>query len=104
MNAHDQLLLSEGVCSQLGIVEHHDNVWPGCEFAAVVEDVSVPVAAKAPLVKTFHVRLMRSVTIAANKAVTVSVHSGEGELPTKALLFEGHDYGPAVTTARHKHY
>ena len=98
MNAHDRLLLSEGVCSQLSIVEYYDNVWPGCEFAAVVEDVSVPVAAKAPLVKTFHVDLMRSVAIPANEAVSVSVHFGEGELPTKALLFEGHDYGPAVTT------
>lgn len=29
MDAHDQLLLAEGVCSQLGIVEYHQNVRPG---------------------------------------------------------------------------
>ena len=29
MDAHDQLLLAEGVCSQLGIVEYHKDVWPG---------------------------------------------------------------------------
>ena len=29
MDARDQLLLAEGVCSQLGIVEYHQNVWPG---------------------------------------------------------------------------
>lgn len=29
MDAHDQLLLAEGVCSQLGIIEYHKNVQPG---------------------------------------------------------------------------
>jgi len=29
IDAHDQLLLAEGVCSQLGIIEYHNYVWPG---------------------------------------------------------------------------
>ena len=36
MDAHDQLLLSEGVCSQLGILEYHKNVWPGCDLQSTV--------------------------------------------------------------------
>ena len=36
MDAHDQLLLSEGVCSQLGILEYHKNVWPGRELVTDV--------------------------------------------------------------------
>ena len=32
MDAHDQLLLTEGVCSQLGIVEYHKDVWPGTKI------------------------------------------------------------------------
>ena len=58
MDAHNQLLLLEDVCSQLGIVEYHDNVWPGHEPEAVVEEGSVAVAAKVPIVKTFHVHLL----------------------------------------------
>ena len=29
MDTHDQLLLAEGVCSQLGIIKYHKDVWPG---------------------------------------------------------------------------
>ena len=32
MDTHDQLLLAEGVCSQLGIVEYHKDVWPGTKM------------------------------------------------------------------------
>ena len=100
MDAHDQLLMSEGVCSQLGIVEYHDNVWPGREPEALVGEENVTVAAKVPVVRNFRVRLLRSITIPANKAVTVPVYIAEGELPMKSLLFEGHDYVPAVTATQ----
>ena len=40
MDAHDQLLLSEGVCSQLGILEYHKNVWPGCKLVSDVVNTS----------------------------------------------------------------
>ena len=36
MDAHDQLLLSEEVCSQLGILEYHKNVWPGRDLHSTV--------------------------------------------------------------------
>ena len=29
MDAYDQLLLSEGVCRQLGIISYHSDVYPG---------------------------------------------------------------------------
>jgi len=110
MDAHDQLLLSEGVCSQLGIYcrVYHDKVWPGCEPETVVETgetgnvpntSNVPGTATVSVVRTFHVRLLKSVKIPANKAVTVPVYISERELPTDTLmLFEGHDYVPEVTT------
>jgi len=108
MDAHDQLLLSEGVCSQLGIVEYHDNVWPGHEPETVIKtgetgnvlDTSnVSQTATVPIVRTFHVRLLKSVTFPANKAVTVPVYISEHELPTDTLmLFEGHDYVPEIST------
>ena len=31
MDARDQLLLSEGVCSQLGILHYHPSVRPWCD-------------------------------------------------------------------------
>ena len=36
IDAHDQLLLSEEVCSQLGILEYHKNVWPGRDLHSTV--------------------------------------------------------------------
>ena len=43
MDANEQLLLSEGVCSQLGIVEYYQNVWPGRKLPCA-PDTSVVVA------------------------------------------------------------
>ena len=45
MDAHDQLLLSEGNCSQLGIVEYHQNVWPGRKLSST-PDTSVVASIK----------------------------------------------------------
>ena len=36
IDAHNHLLLSEGVCSQLSILEYHMNIWPGCDLHSVV--------------------------------------------------------------------
>ena len=41
MGAHDQLLLSEGVYSQLGILEYYKNVWPGRELLSDSQLVQV---------------------------------------------------------------
>ena len=72
MDAHDQLLLSEGVCSQLGIVEYHDNVWPGREPETGLETSSATEAATVPIIRTFRVRLLELVTI-PNKTITAPV-------------------------------
>ena len=102
MDAHDQLiLLSKGVCSQLGIVEYHDNVWQGRELGtnSVLETGNVSGEATVPIVRTFQVRLLESVTVPANKAVTVPVYISKDKPPVNTLmLFEGYDYVPEVTT------
>ena len=51
MDAHEQLLLSEGVCSQLGIVEYHQNVWPGRKLPCA-PDTSVIVARQVRVLRT----------------------------------------------------
>ena len=66
MDAHDQLLLSEGVCSQLGIWEYHKNVWPGRELGTDVLNTSGEAA--VTLVRTFRVSLSEPVIICANKS------------------------------------
>ena len=100
MDAHDQLLLSEGVCSQLGKVEYHENVWPGHELETVPEVSIVPEAATVPVVRTFHVHLLKSVTIPANTAISVPVYISKDKLPANVLmLFEGYGHAPEVTTS-----
>ena len=95
MDAHDQLLLSEGVCSQLGIVEYHDNVWPGRKPETALETSS----ANVPIVRTFHVRLLEPVTIPANKTIIAPVYISKDKLPANALmLFKGYGHVPEVTT------
>ena len=44
MDAHDQLLLSEGVCRQLGIVSYHPDVevWRGRHKQEVRSEAKVP--------------------------------------------------------------
>jgi len=60
---------------------------------------NVPKTAMVPIVGTFRVRLLKSVTIPANKAITVPVYISEGELSMNTLmLFEGHSDVPEVTT------
>ena len=55
--------------------------------------------ATVPIVRTFRVRLLESVTIPANKTVTVPAYISEDQLPLNtSMLFEGHDYIPGVTT------
>jgi len=74
MDAHDQFLLSEGVCSQLGILEYHNNVWPGCELTSdPLVCGSEPNGTTVPLVRTFRVCLSEPVIIPANKTAVVSV-------------------------------
>jgi len=71
MDAHDQLLLSEGVCSQLGILEYHKNVWQGCELVSDV--VNTLGKGAVSLTRIFHVSLSEPVIIPANKSTVVPV-------------------------------
>ena len=67
MDAYDQLLLSEGVCRQLGIIQYHPDVWGGSKKKNPVQDTE----AKVPLVR---VDLVRSVAIPPQQAAMVEVH------------------------------
>ena len=73
MDAHDQLLLAEGVCSQLGIVEYHKDVWPGTKMNMEAIKAHELKAIDAPLLSVKQVRMSREATIPAGKAVIIPV-------------------------------
>ena len=85
MDAHDQLLLAEGVCSQLGIVEYHQNVWPGKKLQkdAHIGDNTVLSVRK--------VSLLRDITVPAIEAVMIGVAIEGSELQNRSLLLEDSD-------------
>ena len=79
-DAHDQLLLSEGVCSQLGIVEYHQNVWPGRKLPSTL-DASIVAR---------QVRVLRTTTVPAGRAVTINDSTRQSSC--SPLMLEGsHD-------------
>lgn len=71
MNAPDQLLLSEGVCRQLGIVKYHEDVqkWRGGQKPAV--KTGTPKEAKVPSIR---VKLVQSVRLSPQQSTVVQVH------------------------------
>ena len=99
MDAHDQMLLSEGVCSQLGILKYHKNVWLGCDLHSIVANQANQGTdaeqgnqaadadqanrgtdadqAGVPATSTYQVCLQQSVTIPAS---SVSLCCGRGRL------------------------
>ena len=88
MDVHDQLLLSEGVCSQLGILEYHKNVWPGREL--VTDELNTSGEAVVTLVRTFQVSLLEPVIIPANKSTVVPMHvESDTNINSVPLLLEG---------------
>ena len=88
IDAHDQLLLSEGVCSQLGILECHKNVWPGCELETDLLNTSREAAVTS--VRTFRVSLSGSVIIPPNKSTVVPVRvESDTDINSVPLLIEG---------------
>lgn len=80
MDAHDPLLLSEGVCSQLGIVSYHPDVESQVP-AAVSEEAAVP---------TVRVCLLQSVSIPTGQCALVPVRV-EGACPSKGPLLLDYD-------------
>ena len=90
MDAHDHLLLSEGVGSQLVIVEYHQNVWPGRKLPSA-PDTSVVVARQ--------VRVLRAKTVPAGQAVNVAVSVSDVNEQSNSgpLLLEGSHDNSGVT-------
>ena len=69
MDAREQLLLSEGVCRQLGIVHYHEQVVPGDKQRAQV------------YVPTVRVRLVQTVKLRPDESVVAKVRlvgNGDG--------------------------
>ena len=86
MDAHNPLLLSEGVCNQLGIVSYHPDVGSEAPASTAVSEEAV--------VPAVRVCLLRSVSVPARQCALVPVRV-EGACPAKGspLLL---DYDPSV--------
>ena len=104
MDAKEQLLLSEGVCRQLGIVHYHEQVVPGDKQRAQV------------YVPTVRVRLVQTVKLRPDESVVAKVRlvgdgvGGEGQeyrdpmLSGKVMMLEtdeqlGMEVGAQITTS-----
>ena len=60
MDAHNQLLLAEGVCSQLGIVEYHEDVWPGRKLDMGTEEAQQELQSKdTPVLSVKQLHMLR---------------------------------------------
>ena len=83
MDAHDHLLLSEGVCSQFGIISYHPDI-----------ESQVPVtASERAVVPTVQVRLLQSVSVGTGQCALVLIQV-EGAYPSEGPLLV--DYDSAV--------
>ena len=71
MNAHDPLLLSEGVCHQLGILKYHPDVKPREEMPGL-EDSKPDSATEVP-VPMVCVQLVKSTKVLPQQSTAVSV-------------------------------
>ena len=86
VNAHEQLLLSEGVCRQLGLIQYHPDVRPwrrrGKQNGGATSDRSGKwnKPTRKALVPTVSVRLVQSVRIPPNHCAVVPVQVTGKEL------------------------
>ena len=73
------------VCSQLGIVEYHQNVWPGKKLQkdAYIGDSTV--------LSVRQVSVLRDITVPARKAIMTEVAIQGSELQDGPLLLEDSD-------------
>ena len=83
MDVEDQLLLSEGVCRQLGIVKYHPNieVWRGRKKRKKPKKLKEP---KVPRVSCT-VKLVKTVHLAPHSSSVVTIQS---QLPSTCILLE----------------
>jgi len=94
MDAHDDLLLSEGVCRHLGIVTYHPNVSRQITNQSLVLQ---------PFARSVRVSIVSSVRLAPSKETLVSVRVESQDLNGSLLLEPLDDFtqqfnGHAVTT------
>ena len=73
MDSPDDLLLSEGVCRQLGIIQYHSEVRPVRE-SQKLEPSKPASSGTVPLVKD---SLVRSVHILPHQSIVVQVHCAQ---------------------------
>ena len=109
VDTSDQLLLSEGVCRQLGIIRYHPSVRPSSEEQQEGEETQESMGRESPedtaVVPTVRVQLLQSVTVPPLQrlAVEVKVDSDavcsplilEPQQPMKGILIE-----PSLLNAR----
>ena len=99
MDAHDQLLLSEGVCRQLGIITYHSEVetWQGRRkrtskrqsglAARPLDDLES--VTRQPCVPTVRVTLVQAVKLDPQHRVTVKAHLTPHHAYETPVLIEG---------------
>ena len=88
MNAEDQLLLSEGVCRQLGIVSYHPDVFNNKQPDPASPSEDNPDETKDAKVPTIRVKLLNSTRLLPNQSTTVAV-CVEGDSSGDLLLDVG---------------
>jgi len=77
MDAHDDLLLSEGVCRQLGIFTYHPHVGVPPITASVAEQ---------PLMRSVRIKLMKSVRMAPRSSGVVLAQLDNSEVDGPLFL------------------
>ena len=90
MDAPEQLLLSEGVCRQLGIITYHTEVQP-VERGKADKPTKISKTAKDGncVVPTVRVRLVKDVRILPNESLTTQIKlKGEMPISTQPMIVE----------------
>lgn len=89
LDAHDQLLLSEGVCRQLGIISYHKEVQPVSSETSGTQGTKLKKKqdASVPMVR---VSLVQSLQILPHQSIlaTVHLHTESGDTGEEPLLME----------------
>ena len=95
MNASEQLLLSEGVCRQLGIISYHSDVEPGHGGKGAAEALVEGSECSVPMVR---VQLVRGVRLAPNQSVAAEVRLVSEGMVGKGSVGAGEVGGSLVGT------
>ena len=90
MDAHDQLLLSEGVCRQLKIVAYHADVekWRGRRKQASEKQPAEAVSADDAQVPTVRIQLVQTIQVPPLQSALVRVRVEGAEVQNKPVLME----------------